>query len=255
MYNAFRQFCEQLLRIPPDPEPPPGDESTTRCFRAAPNFYKYLLFIWSLKSLAAFVAGLWILIVPFLIASDLVRKGNNSGWLLLLIPALIFPLLIALRLFALAILRLDFDKRWYVVTDRSLRVRAGIFTVREMTVTFANIQNISISQGPIQRALGIADLRVDTAGGGGDETKRIGPNLHTAWFHGVNNANEVRQLIQDRLRHLKDAGLGDQNPPSDVPASRSFATPAALNVLREIYDEAAALRQTVSDRSKTRNQP
>ena len=34
-------------------------------------------------------------------------------------------------------------------------------------------------------------------------------NLHTAWFRGINNAGEVRELIQQRLRLLKDSGLGD----------------------------------------------
>ena len=255
MYNAFRQFCEHLLQIPPDPESPPGDESTTRRFRAAPNFYKYLLFIWALKSAAVGLAGLWIVIVPIIAARSMVKQGNDTGWLLLLIPALIFPLLIAARLFALAILRLDFDQRWYVVTDRSLRVRAGIVVVREMTVNFANIQNISISQGPIQRALGIADLRVDTAGGGGGEGKQIGPNLHTAWFHGIDNANEVRQLIQNRLRHLKDAGLGDQRISTETPMTRLDPAPAVLNVLREIHVEAAALQKTVSDRATSANHP
>lgn len=43
MYNSFRQFAERLLRIPPDPEPPPGDEASTRLFRAAPAYYQYLL--------------------------------------------------------------------------------------------------------------------------------------------------------------------------------------------------------------------
>ncbi len=71
-----------------------------------------------------------------------------------------------LQIVSLALVRLNFEKRWYIVTDRSLRVREGILNVREMTVTFANIQNISISHGPVQRAIGIAELRVDTAGGG-----------------------------------------------------------------------------------------
>ena len=47
------------------------------------------------------------------------------------------------RFFALALVRLDFEKRWYLVTDRSLRVREGVVNVREMTIMFANIQNIS----------------------------------------------------------------------------------------------------------------
>ena len=79
-------------------------------------------------------------------------------------PSLIIGIVIVQRLFALALVRLDFEKRWYLVTNRSLRVREGVVKLREMTITFANIQNISISQGPIQRLLGIADLRVDTAG-------------------------------------------------------------------------------------------
>ena len=210
MYNSFRQFADRLLRIPPDPEPPPGDETTTRLFRAAPAYYQYLLILWVLKSLLAFVFVSLFMIGPVIGTIETTRQGHQSGFLLLLIPLIAFPLLIAICLFTLALVRLNFEKRWYVVTDRSLRVREGIVVVREMTVTFANIQNIAISQGPIQRALGLADLRVDTAGGGAaNAQKHPGQNLHMAWFRGVNNADEVRRVIQDRLRQFKDAGLGD----------------------------------------------
>lgn len=243
MYNSFRQFAERLLRIPPDPGPPPGDEACTRVFRAAPAFYKYLLLLWALKSLLALFIVLSVMIAPVAGAFALVKQGNQSGLLLLFIPGLVFLLLIVSRLFALALVRLDFEKRWYVVTDRSLRVREGIVVVREMTVTFANIQNIAISQGPLQRALGIADLRVDTAGGGAaTQGKHAGPNLHTAWLRGVNNASEVRQVIQDRLRQFKDTGLGDHD---ERLAPTSSSTPALLAALRDLGDEARALRETV----------
>jgi len=149
-------------------------------------------------------------------------------------------------LFLLAVLRLNFEKRWYVVTDRSLRIREGVTTVREMTVNFANIQNISISQGPLQRALRIADLRVDTAGGGGGSSQRKerSENLHTAWFRGIDNANEVRELIQQRLRRLKDSGLGDHE--ENVPSANFEFSAAMLSAIREVHTEAAALRQVVS---------
>ena len=247
MYNSFRQMCDRLLHIPPDPEPPPGDEATAQLFRAAPNFYKYLLALWALKTGAAALFCLFPLIAPFIGAIVLVKKGNIGGWFLLLIPIFVATLLIALRLFALALVRLDYEKRWYIVTDRSLRVREGVVAVREMTVTFANIQNISISQGPIQRMLGIADLRVDTAGGAGAGSgkhgQQIGANLHTAWFRGVNNANEVRELIQQRLRHYKDSGLGDHDEAAIVP----IASPTydLAPILRELNTEAQALREAV----------
>jgi uncharacterized membrane protein YdbT with pleckstrin-like domain len=140
---------------------------------------------------------------------------------------------------------LNFEKRWYLVTDRSLRVREGVTTVREMTVNFANIQNISISQGPVQRALRIADLRVDTAGGGGAvRGKQVTENLHTAWFRGIDNANEVRELIQQRLRQLKDSGLGDHE--ELVTSANVEQSPDLLAALRAVHAEASALRSAAA---------
>ena len=244
MYNSFRQFIERLLRIPRDPGPPPGDETSTRVFRAAPAYYQYLLLLWALKSLLALVIVSLSMIGPVVGAVATMRQGHQSGFLLILIPMVVFPLLIAISLFALALVRLDFEKRWYVVTDRSLRVREGIVVVREMTVTFANIQNIAISQGPIQRLLGLADLRVDTAGGGAvTQGRHPGQNLHTAWLRGVNNADEVRQVIQERLRQFKDTGLGDHD---DRPALPTTGATAVLAALRDLDREARSLRETVT---------
>ena len=244
MYNSFRQFAERLLRIPPDPAPPPGDEASTRLFRAAPAYYQYLLILWALKSLLALVIVSMAMIGPVVGAFAAAKHGNNAGLLLLLIPGVAFTIVIAVRLFALALVRLDFEKRWYVVTDRSLRVREGVAVVREMTVTFANIQNIAISQGPIQRALGIADLRVDTAGGGAVNTQQHqGQNLHTAWLRGVNNASEVREVIQERQRQFRDTGLGDHD---ERPAAAPASTNAILAALRDLDCEARALRVTVT---------
>src|SRR5689334_4130316 len=211
MYNSFRSFCERLLRIPREPEPPPGDESTTRVFRASPNYFKYRVVLWALHT-AAVVIPIFVAAGIFLGVASLTEKQSHSETLMIVIVSLVILFFALLqRLFILAVLRLDYEKRWYVVTDRSLRVREGVVTVQEMTVTFANIQNISISQGPVQRFLQVADLRVDTAGGGGEmgHGTPLHHDLHTAWFRGIDNANEVRELIQQRLRRLKDSGLGD----------------------------------------------
>jgi membrane protein YdbS with pleckstrin-like domain len=251
MYSSFRSFCERLLRIPHDPLPPPGDEASTRIFRAASNFYRYLLFLWTLKAaLALFIMLISIFVPSTIIVWQLTKSGKAWGTLLLLIPVAALIILVLVNLFMLAVVRLEFEKRWYVVTDRSLRIRDGVTTVREMTVNFANIQNISISQGPVQRALRIADLRVDTAGGGGAVRGQQGAteNLHTAWFRGIDNANEVRELIQQRLHHLKDSGLGDHEELAHTARSTAFS-PATLNILREIHTEAIALRLAAADPS------
>ena len=244
MYNFFRRICERVLCIPHDPAPPPGDEASARVFRAAPAYFRYRLVVWGLGSLVVGVVALGV--VGSVILAALNEPQVAGGWRALVwAGAGVALLLVLLRtLFSLAVLRLDFEKRWYVVTDRSLRVREGVMTVREMTVTFANIQNVAVLQGPIQRALGLADLQVETAGGGSVNAnqKQLGPNLHVAWFRGISNAEEVKVLIQDRLRKLKDAGLGDHDDrPAPAPAA-AVETPAFLEALRAVHAEAAALR-------------
>lgn len=250
MFSAFREWCERWLRIPGDPEPPPGDETRTQRFQAAPNFYKYLLFIWGLKN-----AGLAAVMLPSialpLVTLLLTNHGNQAVLAVFTtIPMLILAIAVVLRLFSLALVRLDFEKRWYLVTDRSLRIREGIVNVREMTITFANIQNISISQGPLQRAIGIADLRVDTAGGSSGarrHQKGMPQSLHTAWFRGVDNANAIRELIQKRLRELKDSGLGDREEAvAATLAADSVASDQLLTALRAVAVEAATLRSAAT---------
>ncbi len=253
MFKAFRDWCERVLRIPGDPESPPGDEARTQRFRAAPNYYKYLLAVWSLKTAALFVVLLTMELGPlFAVFGTQLQEKHLPAALVLGLPQLIILFFLVGRLFSGLLVRLDFEKRWYLVTDRSLRLREGILNVREMTITFANIQNISISQGPIQRALGIADLRVDTAGGSsaaGHDKKGKAQSLHTAFFRGVENANEIRELIQKRLRELKDSGLGDHEEVAREEANRSSPSEIAtslLPVLREIAEEASALRRAAA---------
>jgi uncharacterized membrane protein YdbT with pleckstrin-like domain len=244
MYNAFRTFCERLLRIPADPHTPPGDEVSTQIYRAAANYYKYRLVIWALTSFVHILTPLIVIIV--LVIAAILRKDDSFVWAAVLAPFLALSILAAL--FHLAVIRLDYEKRWYIITDRSLRVREGVLGIREMTVTFANIQNISIEQGPVQRLLSIADLRVDTAGGGGSNTAhhQHGTNLHTAWFRGIDNANQVRELIQHRLRQWKDAGLGDHDDAGHAAHVPATTSAYFLEALREVHAEAQSLRRAIS---------
>jgi len=238
VYNTFRATCERLLRIPADPEPPPGDEASTKIYRAADNYYRYLLVVWALSSFACILPPL-IASVACVVAA---ATSNLSPWVTL-IPAFLLIVMIVVSLIHLAIVRLNYEKRWYIVTDRSLRVREGVIGVREMTVTFANIQNISISQGPIQRLLSIADLRVDTAGGAGAAAHShhgAAQTAHVAWFRGIDNAPQVRELMQMRLRQWKDAGLGDHEDQFGATAS---SDPSVIAALREVQAAACALRE------------
>jgi uncharacterized membrane protein YdbT with pleckstrin-like domain len=151
---------------------------------------------------------------------------------------------------SLFLVLLDWEMRWYIVTDRSLRIREGVWRVNEMTMTFANVQEVSIRQGPIERLFGIANLRVRTAGGGG----RVGPNQpqneeksgHIGFFRGVDNAPAIRDLILERLKQLRDAGLGDPDQPqAEAEASAEGMPSGLLDAAHEMLTEARALRRAV----------
>ncbi|MGH9458317.1 MAG: PH domain-containing protein [Thermoanaerobaculia bacterium] len=242
----MRELALRLLRVPPAPAPPAGGE--LRVFRAADNFFRYKQITWLLGQIGA-VAGL----VGALIAMPIIRREVATGPVFDIIVVVEIFGWIALILqipFTYAVLKLDFELRWYMVTDRSLRIREGITRVVEKTMTFRNIQNISIRQGPLQRLLGIADLEVRTAGGGGSQSGTEGhkgkghEDLHVAYFRGVGNAAEIRDLIRERVRRHRDSGLGDP----DEPAAEEAQTADAVHAARELLEETRALARVLVGR-------
>ncbi|MBL9175561.1 MAG: PH domain-containing protein [Verrucomicrobiales bacterium] len=148
--------------------------------------------------------------------------------------------------------RLEFEQRWYLVTDRSLRLRDGVWKLREVTMSFANLQQITVSQGPLQRLLGLSDVRVQSAGGGAPAPgtpEGAGANpSHLAVFREVDNAEEIRDLIAERLRQFRESGLGDpdEHRRTHPGGGHEPATGNTLESAREVLSEAKALRRALS---------
>jgi membrane protein YdbS with pleckstrin-like domain len=161
----------------------------------------------------------------------LVGKMKGWGFALALLAFLLELVGIA---FALVTTRVDFELRHYLVGDRSLRVAQGAWTREEVTLSYANVQNIEVTQGPLERLFGFKSLTISTAGA---DTTPGAENSHLVTLVGLEQADEVRQLILGMLKHQKDSGLGDVTGHHDTPA------PAfSLERLREIRDAANALK-------------
>jgi membrane protein YdbS with pleckstrin-like domain len=248
MYEQLKLALLWLLRVPPEPHDPMGDVQSLRVFRAAPGYLHYITLRWLIFQLALLAGGL-IVFIPLLFASAPSGLLSILAIVLGLVALLAFVGQAALTYFSL---RLNYEMRWYKVTDRSLRIRAGVWNVHEMTMTFANVQNISITQGPLERLFGISNVRVQTAGGGsqgGSHGKGGGlsSSLHTAVFRGVDDAEEIRDLMLERLRRVRGAGLGDlddAHPMAASPAHAVFGAEAEMvNLLAALRDEARALRR------------
>ena len=254
MRERVVELLLRLLRVPPEPQVP-VEARNVRVFRAAPSYFRYKLATWALAQLGA--------LIGLVTATALSSPGENVGDVVVTLYRLgeiaAWVFFVGQAVFSLAVLRLDFDMRWYVLSDRSLRIREGILTVREKTMTYANIQNISIRQNPIQRLFGIYDVEVRSAGGGAGDTeggslsmasKRDADQSHVAHFRGIDNPEEIRTAIRERIHLHRDSGLGDPDEPApaapmEVPADGGEH--GALDAARELRDEMRLLRRALED--------
>ncbi len=238
IYKRIRKGLLRLLKAPEHPpDPPAGSPESVRIFRAAPNFLKLRMLVWG----AGFAAGL---------LGEVAYIGfeHFTGVDLPFGPVLVGYLLLAATLLGFVgkffLIRIDYDMRYYVVTDRSLRIREGALHIDEATFTFANVQNLKIHQGPLERLLGLSNLVVETAGGAGggsgDKPAKSNSPGHQGVLRGVSNAKEIRDQMLALLKCYRDAGLGDpEDRCRELPAFGGWGclSPESIDRLREIRDE------------------
>ncbi len=57
-------------------------------------------------------------------------------------------------------------RQWgYIISDDRIEIRHGIFLIKITVIPIVRVQHITISQGPINRKLGISTINVHTASG------------------------------------------------------------------------------------------
>lgn len=257
MSDVPHAWLLRFLKVDPRPRLPEG---TVRVFRAAPQYLRYRQVLWGLKHVFA-IAGA---VAVWFFASRMVQATLRDLPATVLVTGIIHAAEVVAWLGFLMVMpvsffmvRLDYELRWYALTDRSLRVREGIMSLREKTMTFANIQQVSIHQNPIQRVLGIADVRVESAGGGHSaparetELSESAEGLHEARFRGVSNAESIRDAIMECVRRHRDTGLGEPSEFATSPEPEA-AAPSTLEAAQELLTEVRALRGALAERPAPR---
>lgn len=218
------------------PTLPAMNPALVQTFKPSENYLRYLkLFFWIgclLIDLA--LAVLWIGIA---ISNPLVG---------VLITPLMLVVMILPDIVTYVAIHLKFDTTWYVMSDRSMRIRRGIWVIHETTITFENIQNVRLSQGPVERYFGFANLVVETAGGGSAHAESGGANgAHQGVMTGIANAEQLRDQIMAKIQQCRSAGLGDEVSENSRLAGQSpiNSTFSAIQIalLSEIRDQTALL--------------
>lgn len=225
VYQGVWAGLVKWLRVPDHaPELPVGEN--VRVSRPAPGFLSYLKF--------KFWLALLPLDIALLIAWLVIFAVQPLAGILLTAPVLF--LAIAPDIVAYIALHLRFDTTWYALSDRSMRIRRGLWVINETTITYENIQNVTVNQGPVQRYFGIADVLVQTAGGGSGGKPGHESMTHLGLIEGIADASAVRDLIMARVKASRSAGLGDEHHGDHAPPAATVSgwTTEQLAMLREI---------------------
>ena len=120
--------------------------------------------------------------------------------------------------------------RWHSLTyrfdDDGVHASWGILFRREVSLTYARIQDIHLKRGLVERWLGLGSVQIQTASGGGGSDLVI---------EGVTEFNDVRDFLYAKMR-------GAHPKPKDASAR---VDDAAIKLLVEIRDELAAVREKI----------
>lgn len=232
VYQGLWGILASYFKVPREaPTLPAGAaDDTVRSFKPSPRFIAYQKFYF------------WIVLT-------LIDGALTIAWLAILIASplvgvLLFPIYLAVAvipdIFAYIAIHLRYDSTWYALSERSMRLRRGIWVIHETTITYENIQNIGVRQGPVQRHFGIATLTVHTAGGGsgaGAGGKHSGHGragaaaAHLGVIEGITDARELRDRLMARVERSRSAGIGDEHHDAHLPHSTTHPAPAGSLVL------------------------
>ncbi len=146
---------------------------------------------------------------------------------ILLIPISLFIVTIPFVIIAAIVYKFILERvvaSWSAtLTSRSLLVQKGVFTKIEKTIPLEKITDLSTTEGPIMRYVGLKKIEIETAGQSGAAGSSLVSLL------GIINTDDFRSKVLAQ----RDLVTGREIP---VNVDRQDASGGSTNELREIAD-------------------
>ncbi|WP_254544283.1 PH domain-containing protein [Halomarina pelagica] len=126
---------------------------------------------------------------------------------------------VALLLVAVALYQVAYYRRFeYDLTEDTFDIRSGVVSRRDREIPLRRVQNVDVGRNVLQQVLGIAEVRLETAGG--DETEAV--------LRCVSAAEATR--LQDEISRLKRGERARAGATADRDAETVFAI-----TIRELF--------------------
>ena len=88
----------------------------------------------------------------------------------------------------------------YMITTKRLHIRRGLLSKTESSTNVDRIQNITVTQSPVDRIMRVGTIDFDTAG---EDANRFA-------FRGVNDPQDLRERIMHARDEEKHVGVRDE---------------------------------------------
>ena len=184
-------------------------------FRPAPQLKKLY---WIYFVLAIFLGVLWWCIPVILFAPPVITVCIS-------LP------IVAVLIFTAYWIPKYYDSIVYKLTENEIIWKRGVWFKNTGIVPYNRITNIDITQGPISRKLGIAALKIQTAGYSGQQTRS------EIRINGIEEFEELREVIMGFVKGKKPVAV---------------ETYEEKNIDSRILNEVVRIRKLLEKYSKTR---
>ncbi|HVR44582.1 MAG TPA: PH domain-containing protein [Thermoanaerobaculia bacterium] len=169
---------------------------------------------------------------------DLTRSELRPDRNLLLFYFLVSLLFGPFFFIALIPLFFRYETLRYRFDEEGVSMRWGLLFRREISLTYARIQDIHLSSNFIERWLGLGKVQIQTASGSASAEMTI---------EGLKNYGEIRDFLYSRMRGARAEPERRRAAAGRVPAGEETDELAA--VLRQVASELRAIRASLERRS------
>ena len=138
--------------------------------------------------------------------------------------------------FSLPVLLFRYYTLKYRFDSEGISMKWGFVFRREVNLTYARIQDIHLTSGVIQRWLGLADLKIQTASGSAEPEMTI---------EGIVEYEKLRDFLYTKMRGYRELSSAKHAAPPAVTAQTSQLGGDAVNILIEISNELRATREAL----------
>lgn len=184
--------------------------------------------LWALN--AVVLAFLMWLLVSWL--SQLAFPDDFLGVSSAVYPFMFFMLIGIFMIPYLVWVELKYRNYTYYIADTEMIIRRGVLRIERIAIPFEKVQNVNVSRSILERLLGLATLKIETAGTNPGEAEGVIP--------GVGNYHEAVDEILEHVEHARPKEAGGQE---EKEKEFGMEMEAAVKEIASLRDELHRLRE------------